>query len=432
MLTSNKGLPDAAGTSLLTLAMLLFGCSAAGQPEEADTRESYEVVFTIDLTTGDDTAIASIRTGRNSNLFRQLSMDVNPERYRDFRGDGELRAEDGEITWRPPREGGTLSYRVTLTNKRRNGAFDARVTDDWALFRADDLFPSAATRVEQGAVSESRLEFRLPEGWSVATRWERSEEGYEYPISNPTRRFDRPTGWLVAGNIGVRRARIGKTEVVIAGPVGENFRRMDMMAFLNWTLPGVVDVFPTMDPRLLIVGADDPMWRGGLSGPGSLYVHADRPLISENGTSTFVHELVHVAMGASGSEHDDWLLEGLAEYYSVRILDRSGTLPDERIAIAFENLSEWGADIDTLFTRRSTGPRTARAAILLADLDAEIRREKPDSNGLDDVIAGMLGLDAVYDYAALCQATREVLGKPAMTLTPANVPGAPDVDACKR
>ena len=50
-----------------------------------------------------------------------------------------------------------------------------------------------------------------------------------------------------------------------------------------------------------------------MSGPGSLYVHADRPMISENGTSTMLHELVHVAMGVSGSAHDDWLVEGLAE-----------------------------------------------------------------------------------------------------------------------
>ena len=44
-------------------------------------------------------------------------------------------------------------------------------------------------------------------------------------------------------------------------------------------------------PRLLIVSAGDPMWRGGLSGPSSMFLHSDRPLISENRTSTLLHEL---------------------------------------------------------------------------------------------------------------------------------------------
>ena len=57
-----------------------------------------------------------------------------------------------------------------------------------------------------------------------------------------------------------------------------------LLAFLRWNLPALVDIFPDFPERVLVVSAGDPMWRGGLSGPGSLYIHAERPLISGNGT----------------------------------------------------------------------------------------------------------------------------------------------------
>ena len=38
----------------------------------------------------------------------------------------------------------------------------------------------------------------------------------------------------------------------------------DILAFLRWTLPALVDVFPNFPQRLLIVSAAKDMWRGGL------------------------------------------------------------------------------------------------------------------------------------------------------------------------
>jgi hypothetical protein len=235
---------------------------------------------------------------------------------------------------------------------------------------------------------------------------------------------------MLAGHIGVRRSLIADRRVVLAAPVGEDFRRMDIMAFLNWTLPELTRVFPGMDERLIIVGAGDPMWRGGLSGPGSLFIHADRPLISENGTSTLLHELVHVSLGIAGSRHDDWVVEGLAEYYAVKILNASGTLNKRRGAIALESLADWGENVDDLFLRRASGEVTARAVTVLAALDAELRLHAPEREGLDAVVATLASADTAYTYEALCEAVDKVFLVRTRALSPQNVPGAGNVAAC--
>lgn len=414
----------------VVVVALLGGCSVTEAPAADAADKRYSVDFIVDLTDGTDAARVSLSVVAGASRLRELGMSFDEERYSDFAADGALEVTDGRLSWLPPPGGGTLSYNVAITQRRGDGGYDARFTDAWALFRGDDLFPPMSTRVAKDATSESRLLFRLPDDWGVVTPWRSDGGGIVFPFDNPDRDFDRPTGWMLAGEIGVRRTRIGNTRVAVAAPLGQNVRRMDIMAFLNWTLPDVVKVFPTMDPRLLIVSADDPMWRGGLSGPGSLFMHADRPLISENGTSTLLHELIHVAMGASGSRHDDWILEGLAEFYSIALLARSGSLSERRRALALGELAEWGEDITDLFAPESRGPMTARAAVLLADLDAELRMHDPDGDGLDSVVAMIIDTRGDWTYENVCLASRDVLGRAAETLLPSRVPGATELPAC--
>ena len=406
--------------SALTLVLLLL--TALQSHADVDTWR-YEVVYTAELTANSDTAAASIRIGEGSEMFRQMRFTFEADRFSDFDADGELNIEDNKLVWVPPARGGTLRYKVKISNKRKSGSYDARVTADWALFRGGDLFPPAVTRVEKNSYSDSRLVLKLPSGWSSVTRYEEGENKNSYRTENPDRDFDRPTGWMLVGKLGLRRDTIADTRVSIAAPIGENFRRMDVMGFLNWTLQGIRDVFPTMDERLLIIAADDPMWRGGLSGPNSLYVHSDRPLISENGTSTFLHELVHVAMGTAGSEHDDWILEGMAEYYSVKILARSGTLSERRRRLTLKDLEDWGIDVDDLFVRNSSGAVTARAAVALARLDEALADRAPGDASLDDVVAEMMKT-GIYNYATLCAASSKIMQGPVPELSPKALPGA--------
>lgn len=191
---------------------------------------------------------------------------------------------------------------------------------------------------------------------------------------------------MVVGKLGVRLETIAGRKITIAGPTGNGISRQDMLAFLNWNLPQLIDVFPQFSKRLLIVSAEDPMWRGGLSGPRSLYIHANRPLISENGTSTLLHELVHVALRIHAAPPDDWIVEGLAEFYALKIMKRSGTITTNRYAIAHQGLADWGREVASLRQPHSSGAVTAKAVGVFRALDQEIRKGSKGRHNLDEVV----------------------------------------------
>ena len=76
------------------------------------------------------------------------------------------------------------------------------------VVRGDDLVPPARVRATIGSHSRSRLRFELPAGWhEVDTPY--VERDGEWVIDDPRRRFDRPVGWMIAGDIGVHREEVG-------------------------------------------------------------------------------------------------------------------------------------------------------------------------------------------------------------------------------
>jgi predicted metalloprotease with PDZ domain len=82
----------------------------------------------------------------------------------------------------------------------------------------------------------------------------------------------------------------------------------------------------------------------------------------------------------------DWIIEGLAEYYSLEILRRSGTISESRFRAAHRQLAEWGQEAGELCKRRSSGSNTALAVSLLVNVDAEIRDKSAGQKSLDDVL----------------------------------------------
>jgi predicted metalloprotease with PDZ domain len=190
---------------------------------------------------------------------------------------------------------------------------------------------------------------------------------------------------------------------------------MDTLAFLNLLLPEYRKAFGELPPKLLVVIAGDPMWRGGLSGPRSLFLHAGRPLISENGTSTLAHEMTHVITRIRGAAGDDWFAEGLAEFYSIELSRRAGLLTDDRAETALAWARSHGRDVQTLTADRSSGDRTARAVQLLAELDHEIRTRTNDGKNLDDLVR-VLMRDPVVSRADLRAAVDDVTGAPSQVL----------------
>lgn len=381
-------------------------------PREADSaapsqeRPAFTLFYTAWVKPDPGIATVKLRISSHPDWVNWMRFYVDPERHENFLHSGELVREGDELLWTPPDDDAWIQYDVKIESRRSNGRYDGYITEDWALFRADDLVPPVRTDFRDGTQSRAKLEVHLPDGWSIVTRYPRYTSG-RYKVDDPDRLIDRPTGWLVMGRIGTRRETIGGTKVTVAAPVDQGVKRMDMIAFLRWTLPTMQSLFPDFPDRLLIVSADDPMWRGALSAPNSLYLHADRPMISGNGTSTLIHELVHVAMSARSGPKADWIVEGLAEYYSLEVLHRSGTLSTERYENAHEELAEWGKDVESLDVERSHGPITAKAVGRLRLIDKEIREQSGGRRSLDDVVRTLATTDGEITREAFAAAVEQ-------------------------
>jgi len=376
----------------------------------------YELRYDVTLRPESGRADVALTLGEGSHNIRWMRFSVDPARQEGFEADGKLERDGKHVTWTPPEGGGQLRFVVKIDH-RRGKAFDARMTEDWALFRGDDLVPPARLLHEAGSEAEAELHVHLPEGWSFVSAFEELRPNV-YRIENPERGFDRPTGWMVAGRLGVRRERIARVDVIVAGPLNQGVRRMDILAFMNWNLPRLRAIVDRLPERILIVSAREEMWRGGLSGPNSLYLHADRPLLSGNATSTLLHEMVHVVTRLRSRDGGDWIVEGLAEYYSLKVMWRSGTITTRRFRSGFRQLEEWGGDLalEDLDMPRARGPVTARAVLLFRELDHEILRRSERTKSLDDVVKRLVSSGEPVSLDVLRDTVEAVLGEPAETL----------------
>ena len=393
---------------VVLMAALLAPPLASGQEEPVKT--TYTVRFDARVVPTERLAKVSIRLGRGAHRVRWLRFAIDPVRHFEFRGDGRVEVDGESVLWEPPREGGTLRYSFWIDHLRNSSSYDARCAENWALFRGDDLVPPARVRTEVGAHSISRLRLRLPEGWSAAMPHELLSDG-TFAIDDPHRRFDRPKGWMAVGKIGVLREYIAKTRVAVAGPVGQHLRRHDNLALLRWTLPTLRKIVGELPARIQVVSAGDPMWRGGLSGPNSVFVHADRPLISTDLSSPILHELMHAVMGARSGEDGDWVVEGLAELYSLELLVRSKTVSRRRFAKALRRLEEKGRGVVSLARGDVGGAVTARAVVLLREIGEQIEAATDGEASLDDVVRRLCSERGVVSGERFRRIAEEVAGK---------------------
>jgi hypothetical protein len=398
-----------------TITGLLAGVFATLALSAATAAPTYDLTYRVEIDPGEKVARVVIDLAKNESLPSRIEFHIDPERHLDFEGDGKISTKKRQVVWEPPDRGGELRFRFKIDHERRDGMYDSLMTKDWAAFRGDRMIPSVSVTGPREARSSARLEFSLPKDWSIITPYP-GDDGVEIPFNDPGRRFDRPKGWMLAGKIGTRRDIITGVETVVAAPIDEGARRQDTLAFLMWNLPHLTEVFPEFPRRLLIVGADDPMFRGGLSGPASLFLHLDRPLISENRTSTLLHELVLVATGLRGDDESDWIVEGLAEYYSIETLRRSGGISEIRYEEALDRLARWGKRSRTLFKKRSSGATTAKAVGVFAAADKEIRKVTGGKRSLDQVAAILAKDRGEVSIERLAAAAEKVAGQPVKAL----------------
>ena len=406
-------------------ALLVAPVMACGGPstddETAATPRAYDLLYRVTPDPSQASVTVELELRQAENLLREVRFRTRGDRFGDFEGDGEILREDRIVRWIPPARGGTLRWRAHVPHQRNGKGYDAWLGEDWGLFRAEDIIPGAATRSAAAAYSRTRLAFDLPDGWSVVTQY--AEEDDVFTVRRGERRFKQPKGWIVMGGLGVRRDRIAGVDVAIAAPVDNGVRRLDMIALLNWTLPELARIVPDMPPQLTIVSAREPMWRGGLSAPASLYMHADRPLLSENGTSTLLHEIMHVVLDFHTDHDHDWIVEGLAEFYSLELLGRSGTLSRPRYDKARRAQKEWARSSDRLCGGPSSGATTARAVSVFVELDREIRRKTEGGNNLDDLVRAILAYPERIDLDVLDRLAGDMIGENPDALHIEKLPG---------
>jgi predicted metalloprotease with PDZ domain len=348
-------------------------------------------------------------------LPSKIVLHIDPLRHRSFTASEPLEVGKTTVTWRPRGASSQLSYDFVVNHERAPQRFDSLLTQDWAMFRADKLVPRVSVTAARKLRARATLEFELPPSWSAVAAYPLDSQE-RFRIDDPARRFDRPSGWMLIGKLGKRSQTIADITTIVAAPAGDNARRQDTLAFISWNLPHLVAVFPTFPRRLLIVSAGDPMWRGGLSGPASLFIHSDRPLISENRTSTLLHELVHVAMGLDSDDESDWIVEGFAELYSIETLRRSGGISKARYQAAMRHMREWAKQAPSLFAQSSSGARTARAVLALRAADAEIRRLSDGRASLDDVARELAQARSEIGLETLQNAARKAAGQTVKSL----------------
>ncbi len=393
-------------------ATILTGyASSATAKNDADATKVYQMVYsaTLDPMTGQ--AHASVALKQHRQLVRSIEFVMPKDRYLNIRPISRIEINGDRVIWKPLKKGDTLHFDFVIDHQRSNQKMDARITTTWALLKLDHLFPSATSRVVKGATSKTTLTLNAPTQWSIETPYG-GGAGRIFEVDNTHRNFDAPRGWIIAGELGVRRENKDGRHITVAAPLGSGLQANDVLAFLRWTMPSLVELFPNTPQRLLIVSGSQDMWRGGLSGVGSLYLHSDRPLISGNRTSPLLHELFHVVSGLHSKVGADWIIEGLAEYYSLTLLLRSDGISKVRYNQSFEWLAQWSADTPCIATDRSTGKQTARSALIMRALDAEIRSETGGKASLDTLVHKLVQANEDLTNSSFRAAVMDITGAP--------------------
>ncbi|WP_434610134.1 hypothetical protein J3P80_18105 [Pseudomonas sp. D2-30] len=374
--------------------------------------QKVDLDYHVHLLPQSDQAEVRLTLARGS-AVRSLDFDLGDDgRYSDFKADGQWQLTSGKASrgvWRPAADKASLTYRVRISESRKNGSFETRMTPGWALLRGDALVPPAKLDQQDGVELVSRLAFELPGGWqSIETAWPRIGK-HRFRIDNPSRLFDRPTGWMLAGKLGSRRTRLGETDVTVTSPKGQGMRRMDVLTLLTFVWPQVQAVVPRHPGKLLIVGAGDPLWRGAQAGRESIYLHSRPPLVSERGSSPLLRELMQVLARINDHDRSDWISEGFNEYYAIELLRRAGGMSDERYQALNDRLARDSKGVTTLRGEQMSPAMVSRAVLLLQELDREIRLKTRNKRSLDDVLQAAMRLETV-DTEEFVQLSESILG----------------------
>ena len=218
-------------TACLLLAFVALASSAATLA--ATDKPTYSLRYAVRFQPDEGTAAVEITTKPQTGRLIRLDLDMPAKVYRDASGDGEVERTEDRVSWVPPRAGGTFRYEVVVDRRRRDGAYDSRMTSDWVVTRGDRLFPPARVGATRGSGSRAVLHIELPPGWEDAETPFSKIAGGDFAVTNAERRFDRPVGWIAAGRLTSTRETIAGTRVTLTAPSGTKLERVANLALLR-------------------------------------------------------------------------------------------------------------------------------------------------------------------------------------------------------
>jgi hypothetical protein len=153
------------------------------------------------------------------------------------------------------------------------------------------------------------------------------------------------------------------------------------------------------------------MWRGGLSGENSFYLHGDRPLRTPDRTSPPLHELFHVLATFRPGADAHWISEGLAEFYSLELQRRVGVLDEPNFQRGLRLFKEYGLWHVDLTAEHGGGATNNSAPLVMYAIDRSIRRLTEGSKSIDDVVREVSGRTQKLSTAAFLHAVNTVSGR---------------------
>lgn len=320
---------------------------SVAQAEGAPARANFTMQYTVHVSHDPrDPATVDVELLGGNEILKVVWREIDPEWFHRFSATGRLLQNDPrQWTWYPDGITGHFRYAVMLNQPRNVKGFDSYHGGSWVLTRTSNLFPIKRFTSRKPVRSLTRVRFQLPQGWQVVTAMR--------PVTNDTveardrgNALTAPYGWVLLGDLDIHRFTVASTEVTVAAPRVMQYSAGPLIDLLRRVLERLAITVHAIPERITVVVGPDPLWRGGLSGEDSLYLNHNLPLIASDYTSTVVHELFHIAQGfRKADEQADWIVEGLAEYYSLRVLREIRELPRSRFVKGirkFDRQGLWG------------------------------------------------------------------------------------------
>jgi hypothetical protein len=383
----------------------------------AAPRTTFSIDYVVTVA-ADNPKIARVRWELSgADEVQRFRLQFAAGRYSGLSATGKLTesADQTEIEWVPGKPYAHLSYVVRVDNLRgKQGRHDSYAASNWIIARARDLFPRIHLEYEprggRSVKSRARLIFRVPRGWKSVTPHQEVAE-HTFALFEANKVLDRPRGWLALGMLQVTRQSVGDTMVILAQAPGSRLDAGDLIQLYEATVPSLQKLLGRVVERTLIVSAGDPMWRGGISGFSSFFIHGDRPLRTPDKTSPHLHEMFHVLQPYRAGTDADWIEEGLAEYYSLELQRRAGLIERPAFQRALEYFERYGLWRVDMTKQHDNAATNNSSPLIMHALDQRIQRATAGGKRLDDVVEALAKSPNVVDTARFKQAVEEVAGR---------------------